>query len=313
MAAGLITAGGLTLASGIAGAVVGPAPQVAANGNGGYDSVTMDPAGFNQIQTVVQPTQYGTTIKTGAQGVQLCSTVTSRAAQLGLTSNNRSPNYAVAFASGVLPAPGCPTAGVLAGAAPISPALSAVPFGHHVWVNITSGTATRSHRVLICHRANRTIVCHPATITITRNELLFEAQDLDATATGPATDAPGVFTRTVHLPAPQVFNHADAGANEDQTAMVPCAPVALMGPAAYTTAACQPVGTFEFTQAQIGMTHSSLTALATTEGISPNATGALVAPNNTISGVNTGPHGAAGDAVLTGNHFQLFTGNAPTA
>lgn len=358
-------------------AAISPTPQVAVNGNGGYDSVTAAATGFDQVQTVVTPTQYGTTVKTGAQGVQLCSSTSNAALQLGLASTNTSPTYSVDFAHGTLPAPGCPTAGVLAGPAVLNPGLSAVPFGHAVWTSVTYATRTVSHQVLICVISGVTPVvtptptatmpaatapamtptmtptsappvktaalikrqlvaptvaptggagptspplikhsgvrirCHVATITLTRNEALFEAQDLNALGT--ATDAAGVFTAIVHLPSTSVYNHADAGVNEDATGLVPCAAVALMGPAAYTSEACQPVGTFEYTQAEIGAVHSNLTDLATTEGISPSATAALVAPNNTITTVNTGPHGSATDAVVTGNHFELFTANAPTS
>ena len=368
-------------------AAVSPAPQVAVNGNGGYDSVTAAATGFSQVQTVVTPTQYGTTVKTGAQGVQLCSSASNAALQLGLTSTNTSPTYSVAFARGTLPAPGCPTAGVLAGAAVLNPGLSAVPFGHAVWTSVTYATKTVTHQVLVCiisglapvptptmtptvtptmpaatapatmppatmppttmpptttptklaalirpqlisptvvptggagptsppliRHSHGSIRCHVATITLTRNEALFEAQDLNALGT--ATDAAGVFTQVVHLTGtPNVYNHADAGVNEDATGLVPCAPVVLAGPAAYTSEACQPVGTFEFTQAKVGAVQSDLSMLATTEGISPSATAALVAPNNSITQVNTGPHGSATDAVAAGDHFEMFTANAPT-
>jgi len=38
-----------------------------------------------------------------------------------------------------------------------------------------------------------------------------------------------------------------------------------------------------------------------------------VAPNNSLSAVNTGPHGTASDASTTGGHYALFTANAPTS
>jgi hypothetical protein len=387
------------------------------------------------------PYQYGTTIKNGAQGVQECSTTDNQAEQLGLTSTNLSPTYDVQYGSGVLPTPGCPTAGVVPGATDLNPALTAVPFGHHVWTSISVATKIRHIRLLICivilgphnpvspvptatptptpsvtgtgtptstatptvtptgtttatttalighyptpsatptgtesvteptgtptatvtptttptstvtptttptttptgtvtptstptgttsatapattasptptptYTGHVKVRCHIVVITVAKGVALFEAQDLDATLSGPAGDQPGVFAKTVYI-GTHVFNHADAGVNENQTAMVPCAPVVLAGPAAYTTEACQPVGTFEYTQAKVGTVQNDLSALAATEGISPSATGALVAPNNSITTVNTGPAGTAPDAVTAGNHFTMFTANAPTS
>jgi len=334
-------------------AAVSPTPEVAPNGNAGYNAVTTAATGYNQVQTVVTPTQYGTTIKTGAQGVQLCSSATNQAQQLGLASTNLSTTYAVDYASGVLPSPGCPTAGVLASPSSISSSLSAVPYGHSVWLSVSSGAVSRVRWLLVCvargplattpptpapttpvptptgttaptatpsptttvtpapPRIHRTFTCHWVKITLTRDQVLYAAQDLNAT--GATGDAAGVFTKIVNLPAAQVFNHADAGVNENQTAMVPCASTSLIGPAAYITQACQPVATFEYTEASIGASSAPLSSYTTSEGISPAATGALVAPNNSQSLVNTGPHGSSTDAATAGDHFVLSTANAPTS
>lgn len=363
------------LAAGTALAAVSGTPQVAANGNAGYDAVTTAPAGFTDVQNVTTPDQYGLTIKSGAAGVQLCNSVSNFGAQIGLLSTNLTTVYSVASGTGTIPSTGCPTGGVLPGGV-VFPGLAAVPYGHSVWVNEYLVTKVRKVRVLICYvpgkpkpeespspapspsssvtgtpspsvtpsptstasgtpsptsTATTTAMIwkHPkpkytcvwVTLTRPKNVVVFEAQDLDATGT--AGDVAGVQSRTVPVPAGTVFNHADTGVNENLTSLVACSglaadgntyPLALAGPAAYTTAACQPVVTEEYATATIGTgTPQDFASLDTTEGIAPSSTGALVAPNNSISTVNTGPHGSASDASTAGSHLELFTGNAPTS
>jgi hypothetical protein len=335
----LIALGTIVLAAGIgipsALAAVSPAPIAAANGSGGYDSTA---ANFTSVQAVDTATQYGTTVRGGAQGLQLCNSVTDRTAQLGLLTDNLSTSYAVASAVGTLAAPGCPTGGQLP--SPVTfPALAAVPFGHHVWLNITRTRNAVTRRILICvpttpvSTATPTptptstatappvpvvpgFTCHFRTVHRIANAVVFEAQDLDAPMTSaPVGDQPGVQSRTVTAGRGLRFDHADIGLNADLTALTGCTgagfPATLAGPAAYTTAACQPVAGFTFAAAANGSGPlTALDAMANvSEGISPNAGAALVAPDNTLSGTSAGPHGTASDAATTGSSFTVDTGN----
>ena len=389
-AAALVLGGGSAAFAAVAGA-----PQANTIGMGGYDSATTNPAGFTDVQDVQQPDQYGLTIATGRQGVQLCNSTTGESAKLGLFSTNTSTVYALQYA--VASAAGCPANGPLTGTT--IPALAAVPFGHHVWKNIELVKKTRTIRILVCVLVNHAgqpvptptptnpivtptgtptptgtstvtpapvtttptttptatgtatttalirhhttdpapaptvtapggdlngllpgfiLHCHIVTRTITRNVVLFEAQDLDAPIATPLTgDLAGVQTVTVPVPAGTTFDHASWGANENTTTMTACSgngfPLALTGPAAYISDACQPVDVAGYATATIGTgTPQDPTALTTTELISP-ATAALVAPNNTLTATTpiTFPHGTASDASTTGGAFTLFTANAP--
>lgn len=314
-------------------AAVAPAPIAAANGSGGYDAAATN---FTDLQAVDTPTQYGTTVKGGAQGVQLCNATSNRTAQLGLLTDNLSTNYSVASAVGTLAAPGCPTGGQLT--SPVTfPALAAVPFGHHVWLNINRTRTAVVRRVLICvptgpvptasPSATPTVTatpappvvpgftCHFRSVRRIANAVVFEAQDLDApTTAAPAGDQPGVQTRTVRVGRGLRFDHASAGLNANLTALTACSgggfPAVLAGPAAYTTAACQPVAGFSYAAAAQGAGPlAGLDTLNLSEGISPNTTAALVAPNNSLTGTSTGPHGTASDAATAGASFNVLTGN----
>lgn len=347
--AALVVAAGIGIPEALA--AVNPAPIAAANGSGGYDVASTN---LTDIQAVDTPTQYGTTVQGGAQGLQLCSSITSRAAQLGLLTDNVSTVYSVASAVGTLPAPGCPTGGQLP--SPVAfPALATVPFGHHVWLNISRTRVRVVRRVLICvpirpvvtpspspsvsSTATSTATASPSatpTVTVTAppvpvipgfrchfvrvvraaNRVVFEAQDLDAPLTAaPVGDQPGVQTRTVTVGPGTRFDHASAGLNANLTALTGCTgvgfPAALAGPAAYTTAACQPVAAFTYAAASqaAGPVAGIDTFGTVSEGISPNAGAALVAPNNTLSATSTGPAGTASDAATAGSSFTVDTGN----
>jgi hypothetical protein len=324
-------------------AAVAPAPIAAANGSGGYDATNTN---FTDLQAVDTATQYGTTVRGGAQGLQLCNGSSNQTAQLGLLTDNVSTAYSVASAFGTLAAPGCPTGGQLTG--PVTfPALAAVPYGHHVWLNINRTRVRVSRRLLICIEngssptaspsatptgtvtatATPTVTatptppvipgftCHFRTRVRAANRVVFEAQDLDApTTAAPAGDQPGVQTRTVVVGRGLRFDHASGGLNANLTALTACSgngfPAVLAGPAAYTTAACQPVAGFSY--AAVAQGAGPLVGLDTqtlSEGISPNATAALVAPNNSLTGTSAGPHGTASDAATAGASFTVFTGN----
>jgi hypothetical protein len=160
--------------------------------------------------------------------------------------------------------------------------------------------------------------CHIITRTIARNTVTFEAQDLDApTVTPTAGDLPGVQTATRPLPAGTVFDIAGAGVNENLTGLVACSgigfPAILAGPAAYTSRACQPLSVFEFATATVAAgSPQDYGSLDTSEVISPNASAALMAPNNSLSATGaTGPHAPTGSA--TGSVFHVFSANAPTS
>ena len=161
-----------------------------------------------------------------------------------------------------------------------------------------------------------TFRCRIVTKTISKNVVTFEAQDIDApTVTPLAGDSAGVQTRTVHLPAGTVFDSAGGGIVQNLAALVPCSglgfPAILAGPAAYTSRACQPVNVTEYaTVAIAGGASQNLQALNAAEVIAPGASAAVIAPNNSIGTVNSGPHGTASDASTTGTSFRMFTGNA---
>jgi hypothetical protein len=168
--------------------------------------------------------------------------------------------------------------------------------------------------------------CKIITRTITKNVVLFQADDLDAPTVTPVSgDLAGVQTATVKLPAGTTFDNAGAGISENLTALTACTgggfPITLNGTPAgqvadYASGACQPVSVFEYAGAQDGTgPFTDWLTLNTTEAISPSAGGALVAPNGSIAGgINSGPHGPVADgASVTGSHFVMFTGNAPVA
>lgn len=171
-----------------------------------------------------------------------------------------------------------------------------------------------------------TLRCHIVIRTITRHVLLFQAQDLDApTVTPLAGDLAGVQTATVPfgspgLPSGTVFDHASHGISLNTAQLTGCTgagfPTALGGPAAYDSAACQPVVVFEYAAATIGSgAPQDFQALTTTEVIdrnppTSNSANALAAPDNSIAPLNLGPHGpVASGAVTAGSHDVDFTGN----
>ncbi len=169
-----------------------------------------------------------------------------------------------------------------------------------------------------------TLRCRIITRTITRNVVLFEAQDLDAPVATPLSgDLAGVQTATLHVPAGTVFDTAAAGVSENVTALTHCLgggfPITLNGTplgqvADYASAACQEVSVFEYSGATIGTgPFTDWLSLNTQELISPSAGGALVAPNGSITTANLGPHGTSPDASTTGDHWVNFTGNAPVS
>jgi hypothetical protein len=329
-------------------AAVSGTPVASVNGNGGYDAATADPAGFTDVQSVVTGGQYGLTVDAGAHGVQLCSKTSSFGAQVGLLSDNLKTTYHVASGTGTIPGAGCPVGGVLP--VPVDfPALTAVPYGHRVWLDASLIHKVKTFTVLICiikDRQHDTLDplapdqappvgidpkpgeyggfrCFIKHIRIIKDVVVFMAQDLDApTAVPVAGDLPGVQTRYVRVPHGTVFDNAGAGVNENLTKLVACAgngfPKALAGPAAYVTAACQPISAFDHTTASVAAGPATgLSALATTEGVSPGtttATPALIAPDNTLA-VTPGsvPPGTAVNASTGGDSFTMFSGNAPTS
>jgi hypothetical protein len=396
-AAVIVTAAALALGAGAgaAFAAVSPSPNVNMIGSGGYVASTTTTGGFTANQAVIAGDQYGLTVAGGRHGIKMCNSTTGETAAAGLFSGNMSTSYAAQY--GVSAAPGCPFG---EGTLTDFPNLSAVPFGHHVWVSENLITRTRTVRILVCflggphhppvvptptqlpvtpttspatsttspatgttspapatstttaattalvvrHGTPGPVVTEPGapviggmlpgdffrcriiTRTITKNVVLFQADDLDApTVTPVAGDLAGVQTAVVHLPRGTTFDRAGAGISENVTALTACTgggfPITLNGTppgqvADYASGACQPVSVFEYAGAQLaGGPFTDWLSLDTTEAISPSAGGALVAPNGSIAGgVNIGPHGpTASGASVTGSHFVMFTGNAPVA
>ena len=124
-------------------AVVSAAPQVNAIGTAGYDVNT---PGITGNQEVINPDQYALTVKDGNQGIQACNGTTGDSMKLGLHSANLTTVFQAQWA--LASAPGCPANGALPGTT--IPALSAVPFGHHVWLNETLVTKVKRVKLLIC-------------------------------------------------------------------------------------------------------------------------------------------------------------------
>jgi hypothetical protein len=137
------TATALLLSAGVAFAVVSATANVNTIGMGGYNVNT---PGITENQEVVQPDQYSLAIQAGRQGIGLCNSVTGDSAKLGLFSNNLTTVFQAQWA--VASAPGCPANGPLTGTT--IPALSAVPFNHHVWLNETLVTKVKRITILVC-------------------------------------------------------------------------------------------------------------------------------------------------------------------
>jgi hypothetical protein len=340
IAASLITAG-------TAFAAVAGAPVASANGSAGYDTNTVAPLGQTDVQSVVTGGQYGLGVAGGAHGLQLCNTTTARAAQIGLLSDNLKTTYRVATAVGTLPAPGCPVGGVLPGEVTF-PGLANVPFGHRVWMEARLVRANRVIRVLICTpRGPLGPVINPLApdqlapvglrpgpglfpgfrcffrpIVISRAAVVFLAQDLSAPTVNPlAGDLAGVQVRIVPVPSSTRYTDAGAGVNQNTAKLVACAgngfPAALAGPAAYESAACQPISAFDHTTHSVGGgAAQSFLSSNTTEGVSPGttvATPALIAPNNSlvVTPASVTP-GTASGASTGGDSFTMFSANLPT-
>jgi hypothetical protein len=167
--------------------------------------------------------------------------------------------------------------------------------------------------------------CHIVVRTISVHRILFEAQDLDAPVATPTSgDLAGVQVATVSVPAGTSFNHASAGVSENTAALTHCVgggfPISINAAtspgvlSSYASAACQPVSVLEYAGFTDGTgPFTDYLSGTTTELISPSTGGALVAPNGSITAANLGPHGTASDASATGDHFVMFTGNAPVS
>lgn len=336
-AASLITAG-------TAFAAVSGTPVASPNGNAGYDVSTTN---ATDVQSVVTGGQYGLGVDGGAHGVQLCNKTTAGAAQIGLLSDNLKTTYHVATGVGVLPAPGCPIGGVLS--SPVDfPGLSAVPFGHRVWMDARLVKQRRVFTVLICNirGPGRPVInplapdqlppvglvprpgifpgfrCFLRPFVVTRAAVVFQAQDLSAPTINPLTgDLAGVQTRIVPVPRATVYTDAGAGVNQNTAKLVACAgngfPQTLAGPAAYVSAACQPISTFDHTTYAVN-NGAALSFLSgnTTEGVSPGTTTAdpaLIAPNNTLAATLASvPPGTSTGASTGGDSFTMFSANLPT-
>jgi hypothetical protein len=331
----------MVLAGGVALAAVSGTPAANAIGSGGYNSTTADPHGFTDLQGVVSPDQYAQTVAGGAHGTSLCDHATGLAAQIGEVNNNLDTVFSVVSVLGNPPG-GCPGTGPAPSAVGF-PDLSAVPFGHHVWVNTQVIKVKKVKKILICfdpkrehpaptqtldpdtHSMDSTgpsyrhdhLKCFKAFIVIKKAAVLFQAQDLDAPLTATPGDLPGVQSRVVKLPHGTVFDNASVGISKDITADVGCTGAGFPQTetlAAYVSGACQPATTFEYVTASVaGGPATDLGALTTTEVISPNATDALIAPDNSLSTVNTGPSGTDPGASHTGSHFLVDLANAPVS
>jgi cell division septation protein DedD len=126
-------------------AVVSPSPNTNTIGAGGYDVGT---PGVTSNQEVINADQYGLTLAGGRQGVKMCNSTSNETSAIGLFSGNLNTDYAVQYGAGVVT---CQPAGQLpAGDLVTLPGLSAVPFGHHVWINESLTTKVKTVRLLIC-------------------------------------------------------------------------------------------------------------------------------------------------------------------
>ena len=83
----------------------------------------------------------------------MCNGTTHESAAIGLFSGNTNTTYAVQY--GAAQAPGCPIGQIPAANLTTFPALTNVPFGHHVWVDERVVTRTKTIRLLICKLVNK--------------------------------------------------------------------------------------------------------------------------------------------------------------
>jgi hypothetical protein len=239
-------------AGGVAWAAVAGAPTTNTIGLAGYASHSVDPAGFTDVQEVNAGDQYALTAATGTQGVATCDTAHGVAAAVGEFSSNQNTNYQVKWGV-VNTGAGCPQTGPVA--VNTFPNLAGVPFGHHVWVDITKVTKVKRIRILICilhdrdggidaghqpdpvdtgspealpaglgHRLHGDFLkCFIIVKKIEKDFAVIRAQDLDAPSATPlAGDLPGVQTQIVKLPKRTVFDGAVWGISANSTSIVPC-------------------------------------------------------------------------------------------
>lgn len=326
---GIVVAGcaGLAVAgAGIAQASVSSANVfTTSNGEAGYGTSAASGHTFKNIQAVVTPDQYGTTVQGGAIGIQLTTAPntatpsTCYAAQLGLVANTGTSTYNVDYATGNLPSTtgvaDCATGGI-ASATPSAlnaTALQNVPNSDSYWLSLTyvkrAGIvcffAPRGHH-------NHFLWCR----FFNRSGLWLQAEDLTTATT---TTRPTVKW----ISDPHNFVHASAGISLDNsTALHACNSVAETNPA-YNSVACQEVAEFDYVTVtnQGSNTPLLLDDSTRTPDMAVDGAPAMVDAHNSLQDTSpfTGSsitqlviaaHGGIHGASAIGNAFQLFTADS---
>jgi hypothetical protein len=336
-AAGAVAlAGSLALAVGGASAAVTGTPLTTANGEAGYGATTTGHATLDNVQSVVTPNQYGTTIQGGAVGIGLETAPVSGkcyAAQLGLVANTLTSTYNVEYGNGNIGTgvgtdAACPLAGVESTKTPISASLSNLTNDSSVWLSL-SYIQPRKQFCFWAPWGHRGRWGHHQSCWTNHNAkpgLLFAAEDLDATS-------PVVVTKWVY--DPHNFIQAQLGISLDTAAASVLSPGAAVSEpggspvtggadtSAYTSETPQEVAEFDYATVTRTGSHTPENldgaGLTTEDAIDGPVTGALVDAHDSLFDSSPFPvspvlgayvpssiHGAS----ASGNSFQLFTGNS---
>jgi hypothetical protein len=311
-------------AAGIAMATVST-PIATSNGEAGYGTQSTKP--LTNVQAVVTPDQYGTTITGGALGVQLADQKSSTdcyAAQLGLVANTGTSTYSVEYGTGNQTGT-CPAVGVVSGTA--LPGLTSVPDNASVYLSLSYVTHGKKSCFPVPsgrwgtwgHRQ----YCWPGTGS---DGLLVSAEVLDSTA-------PVLVTKMI--PDPADFTFASFGISLDNSSALVPATAGLAEPAAqqalgtftddtssYTSYADQEVAEFDYASVtRQGGTPELIDGAGLTPNEAQDVSGGKVVADmhDSLSDDAVFPlspavgsytpvsiHGAS----TTGNSFQVYTGNS---
>jgi hypothetical protein len=316
----------LGLTAGVAFATVST-PIQTANGEAGYGASSAKP--LTNVQAVVTPDQYGTTVQGGALGIQMADQkgTSCYAAQLGLVANTAASTYSVEYGDGSVASATCPVAGILSSAATLG-SLTSLPANASVWLSLSY--VTHGKRVCVWtpwgHRGQwgHKQVCW---LDTGGDAVRVSAEDLDQTS-------PSVVSKTI--PDPADFTFASAGISLDNDGALAPATAGLAEPSsqlalssvftgdanAYTSYADQEVAEFDYVSVtQQGGSPEPLDGAGLTPNEAQYSTGGKVVVDMHDSLTATSPYpltpalgtytpASITGASTTGNSFQVFTGNS---
>jgi hypothetical protein len=325
----LALAGGasvLTLAFAGAAAASVPAPLTTSNGEAGYGAVSA--TSLTNIQAVVTPDQYGTTITGGAIGVQLAAQKGSGcyAAQLGLVASTSTSTYSVEYGTGTVTGT-CPAVGVVSGTQ--LGTLTDLPDNGSVYLSLSYVTTGHTYCWSVPWGHQGQWGHHQECWSDHSGDgLLAAAENLD-------TSSPVLVTKWFTDPA--TFTFGSFGISLDNSRALTPATAGLAEPAAqdalgaftddtnsYTSYADQQVAEFDYASLT---QHGGSPELIDGTGLTPNEAqyvsgGDVVADmHDSLTDDATFPLGAPSEvssylpssvkgAGTLGNSFQIFTGNS---